>query len=247
MAQSREAIASAAYLRNEPLSMEQTQDLETLYDGNVAYSDQLIAEIFGVLEQEGLLEDTLVVIMSDHGEAFGEHGKFYHTSEPYEELIHVPLVMRAPRRAGFVRGVIETPVELVDLAPTFRDLFGLEIDHPLDGKSLAPLLRGDARQRETETSIAQNLKTHTMSVRHGASKLILRMDPEFKQVVAYELYDLEADPGETNNLFQSAEEIEELMTIATAYLESRGTGEGLSVNEMSDAQAEELKALGYLQ
>jgi arylsulfatase A-like enzyme len=100
--------------------------LSDLYDGEIAYTDAQIGRLLDALRRMGLYDDTLIVLLSDHGEEFFEHGKWQH-EQLYEECLRVPLMVRLPGgRHGGTR--IETPVGLIDVMPTLLDL--LEVDPP---------------------------------------------------------------------------------------------------------------------
>ena len=110
------------------------------YDRSIRDADDLVGGFLDELDRQGLAERTLVVLLSDHGEAFGEHGLSGHSFSPGQEVVHVPLVLRGP---GVPAGLwVETPVSLVDVAPTILDLLGLAPPSPGQGTSLVPALRG---------------------------------------------------------------------------------------------------------
>jgi len=107
------------------------------YDGALAYLDDQIDTLLRTLQERGFLDNTLVIITSDHGEEFGEHGLFDHGNSLYRQAIQVPLLLRFPGRlpAGFE---VETPVSLAAIPATIMDIAGLE-PHPFPGYSLAQL------------------------------------------------------------------------------------------------------------
>jgi len=118
-----------------------------LYDGGIRFVDTFIGRFFENLRERGLYEHTVIVVLSDHGEAFGEHDaeRFYdaHCDTQYEELIRVPLLVRYPPLKG--RGkVVKRPVGLIDVFPTLLDLLDLEVPAGLQGRSLESLLIGDS-------------------------------------------------------------------------------------------------------
>jgi arylsulfatase len=117
------------------------EHLLALYDGEISYWDNHLGQFLDRLSAEGLLNNALVVVTSDHGQMFGEHGKWVHRNSLYEEVLRVPLMMRYP---GMIPAgqVIETPVFTTDLMPTILALTGLPVPGGLDGASLQPLLSG---------------------------------------------------------------------------------------------------------
>ena len=111
------------------------------YDGEIRYTDDVLAQFLDALTPLGLDTDVLLVLASDHGEQFGEHGLVDHGNSLFDVLLHVPLVLYAP---GLVPAGqrIAAPVGLVDLVPTVLDLLGLPPPSPAQGRSVAPLVRG---------------------------------------------------------------------------------------------------------
>jgi arylsulfatase A-like enzyme len=132
-----------------------------------------------------------LLVGSDHGEAFGEHGYHQHGKSLYEELLHVPLLAYGPL---FPPHRVDEPVGLVDLGPTILDLFGLETPPTFLGQSLVPYLTGGTRAL-TRPIVAEGRLRQALLLPDG---LKLIDDPRRKLV---EAYDLVADPGETRNLF----------------------------------------------
>jgi arylsulfatase A-like enzyme len=233
------------------------------YDANILVTDTYIDAILEHLESLGLLEEALVIFTSDHGEGLGEHDElFEHGREPYNTTVHVPLfitytgVTRAGRQ-------IENPTELLDLYPTLRDLLQIT-DGPegLEGSSLVPFLGPMGavdkealkpfRYAFSEAGGGQMLWRHYRSVQDGRWKLVFHPAVERKDrelPPAFELYDLESDPLETENLAgQHEEEFERLRKALSEWMES--TPETGLIDPDSDAYSEEtlnaLRALGYL-
>jgi arylsulfatase A-like enzyme len=129
-----------------PLSADERAHLVSLYDGNLAFADQEIGALRRVLEGEGLLDRTVVIVAADHGEALGEHGWIGHNVQLYEESIHIPLVVRFPAGKGPAGKRIAGLVDLLDVAPTIADAFGLlgqgGSDKQFQGRSLLPVAEG---------------------------------------------------------------------------------------------------------
>jgi arylsulfatase len=116
------------------------EHLLALYDGEITYWDFHLGQFLDRLAAEGLLDNALVVLTSDHGQMFGEHGKWVHRNSLYEEVLRVPLFLRYP---GVIPAqVIDTPVFTGDLMPTVLGLVGLPVPAGLDGANLQPLLQG---------------------------------------------------------------------------------------------------------
>ncbi|MDF1800450.1 MAG: sulfatase [Planctomycetota bacterium] len=172
-----------------------------LYDGELHYTDANIGRMLDQLGAAGRLDDTLVIVTSDHGEEFGEHGRFGHNKTLFEESIEVPLLVRWPGRipAGTR---YDDLVSLVDLAPTVLDLVGFEREAEHWGRSLAPLFAGeDLRARVAPLELAfgrpdPELPRAAMEGLHAGDHKVIRNRPGTKPVV----YDLSADPLEQSAL-----------------------------------------------
>jgi choline-sulfatase len=169
---------------------------DRLYDGEVAWSDELVGRLDTALGAAGLRDDTLFVVTSDHGEGLDEHGEAVHGYFVYETTLHVPLVARGP---GIAPGAkLKVVSRTIDVLPTVLDLLGLASSMPnVSGRSLAPAVRGAAI--DDEPSFAESLVplvhygwSDLRALRLGSWKYILAPRPE--------LYDLEHDPGERQNV-----------------------------------------------
>ena len=168
------------------------EDRKRFYDRSLAISDGILRELLSPFAGK----DPLVIVTADHGEALGEHGHDYHSTDLYNSQMRVPLVIAGPGIS--VRAIPET-VSLVDLVPTILDLAGFE-PPKLDGRSLADVIRGTrTSQPDTGTAFAAMIKDRSnpggiTSVVKGRWKLIANDDG------LEELYDIYADPNETRNL-----------------------------------------------
>ena len=118
------------------------------YDDCIGYLDSQIGKLMDELKSRGLLDNTLVVITSDHGEELGEHGLFGHGRSLYSQELHVPLVILVPGGSAAGR-VVSEPVSLRDLPATFVDLLGYAQDSPFPGKSLARYWQAGSGQNGT--------------------------------------------------------------------------------------------------
>lgn len=186
------------------LSEEEKRYASALYDGDIAYTDGRLGELFEALEKRNLMASTLIVLTSDHGEQFWEHGSWGHGQNVYDHQIRVPLLVHLPPALGFAAGrAIEAQVELIDLYPTVLDLAGVPLPHPVQGRSLRPLL--EARELAPRPAFAEHTnvrRTEQKGLRTPRFKFILiepRKSHEPSEV-RFEFYDLRADPGEQRDL-----------------------------------------------
>ncbi len=167
--------------------------LTDCYDDCIPYVDQAIADLFQRLKDRDLYDQALIIVTSDHGEEFADHGRYVH-SQVYQELSHIPLFIRFPRgEHGGKR--IGSIVQLADLYPTVLEALGFPIPDGLDGRSLLPLLQGET----WPDRIAYSEQGRHKAVRMGNLKLVRKQDAGN----VLELYDLEADRHERHNLFDS--------------------------------------------
>jgi arylsulfatase A-like enzyme len=183
------------------LSQAEIDTLADLYDANIRYIDDSIGRLLESLGSS--LENTIIIITADHGEAFGEH-KYLGHGILYEEVARVPLIIYGP---GIKAGtVIKEPVELMDLSPTIADLAGIGRVEGFHGRSLLPMLKG--AKRITKGIIATRLVVEMgqclISYRTSDWKYIRTESlGEDDNVLSEELYNLRDDPGEKNNLHGS--------------------------------------------
>jgi choline-sulfatase len=170
--------------------------LRRLYLAEVERVDEKFGILMRELDSAGLRESTYVVFTSDHGEGFGEHRVFLHGVSFYNELVRVPLIVAGP---GIARGMrVRTPVSLVDLMPTLRDLLAVECLNDPQGRSFRRLL--DDAGGEEATGHAHYL-AGPVRLSGGLDALV---DGEYKLIAmlngSAELYHLSDDPGELRNL-----------------------------------------------
>jgi arylsulfatase A-like enzyme len=211
--------------------------LIALYRGAIRRTDDLLGDLIASLEARGDMDGAALVLFSDHGEEFWDHGSLLHWHTVYQELAHVPLVIRAPGEASsLVPGV----VRLMDVAPTIVELAGLPRVETHEGVSMVPMIRGDAHARSRALpSITEmgDLK----SLFETPWKLVTS-----RKSSAPALYNLEQDPAELRDLAATADSIVESMSKRLSALVSQETVAELSPEPMSPEQHERLKALGYV-
>lgn len=171
------------------------------YDGSIRYTnDYFLREFFSFLKTLGIYDDTMIVILSDHGEEFFEHGRFYHFDGLYEEYIHVPLLFKFPQSQNGGT-VIEQDVETIDVLPTVLDALEIPIKHPVSGQSLIRLIKQGKRNPSNRSSrnYVFSQSTAKFAVKKDKIKLLLRGRVDHKlngKIPRIEIYDLSKDPVE---------------------------------------------------
>ena len=231
-----------------------------IYDNSVLHTDAVINRLLTIFANQGLLEKTLVVLASDHGEAFGERGIEGHAREVFLEETAVPFILGFPFRLE--QGVVvENRSRNVDIWPTLLDLLGLPGLPDADGRSLVPeiLAAGTGRTIADDQPGFAHLERGwgrpelpsrpTVAVTKGPYRFVLQLAPDSPRDPRVEwLFDGGADPRERKNLIEDRPEVaSELRALAEAYLEQTPpdwVGEGVDV-ELDEREAAELRALGY--
>ena len=192
---------AAAYAKRA-LQPSERELVTALYDSGLAHIDRQLGRLFGHLEAAGLLENTVVVVTSDHGESLFEHGLVGHSSL-YDHDLLIPLVIAAPIEPARGRRV-SAQVRSVDIAPTLMELAGLAPLASIDGSSLVPFLRGEAAPGRNAWSYGlSTVRGVSLRTAEPPRKLIAQdtvFDPFRGQ---FEEYDLLRDPGELQNLTDS--------------------------------------------
>jgi len=169
------------------------------YDGAIAYMDSCIQHIFERLEFLGILDDTIVVINSDHGETLYDHECWFDHHGLYDVTLKVPTIIRYPARVP--RGVrVKGYNQLKDLMPTLLELAGIEHDMQLDGRSLMRLVDGTCPSFESGIYVTECTWMRKHGWRTPEWKLILAIEPDFHFKPRVELYNLVEDPDENNNV-----------------------------------------------
>jgi len=181
------------------------------YDGAVAYMDAAIATIFTALRTLGILDDTIVVINSDHGETLYDHECWFDHHGIYDNVLHVPLIIRYPAKLPQGRRLAGYNQQK-DLVPTLLDLAGIACDIPFDGRSLTPMVRGEVNSHESSFYITECTWMRKHGWRTPEWKLMRALEPDFHFKPAVELYNLVEDPDENVNLASEAPGVVEALT-----------------------------------
>ena len=215
--------------------------LEHLYDAGIRQLDHDLGRFFAELAARGWLEDSLVVVTSDHGEEFMEHGRVLHTRSHYDELLRVPLLFHAPTLPRGVR--IAAPVSLVDVAPTVSGLLGVPFPAGSDGRDLRPLWESPESPRSDRLIFTEGGPSHKhdsyRSARDRRHKLWIDLKTGQR-----ELYDWREDPGEKRDILSERPEVAERLGAAIEARSARQRGTPASL-ELSPETEERLRRLGY--
>gem|GEM_PF-2201552 len=219
--------------------------LRALYDGNLNYIDHILGEIFKAIKSNGIYDNSLIIITSDHGEGLMEHGYLFHNQYVYEESIHVPLILKFPKSYNLIQKKIETIVELIDLYPTILDYLGIWYQQNLiQGKSLVPLIKSMPGYSKQMIYSRGHGELFSFSSRFGNYKYIYHAPK-----VSEELYDISQDLEEKNNLVATHTNLVGYykMKVLQWILQQWDSYQGFGLpKKYSKKQLESLKALGYL-
>jgi len=210
------------------------------YDAEIAFADYHMGRLIERLGRDGTLNETLVVLVGDHGEALGEHGEPTHGMLLYEGTLRVPFIVSCPALFDGAYVVSNRVVGLVDVRETIEDLLGIASPHPGDGMSL---LEPDFRPErsiyiETESPLSLAGWSPLYGLRTHRHKYVLAPVPE--------LYDLASDPGESRNVYAPDDPVSASLERALAELMSGGSFDTRAGAPLGDEEIERLGALGYI-
>ncbi len=226
-----------------------------LYDANLRWADEAVGELVRMLSDAGLLNNTLLIVTSDHGEAFGEHGYIYHSFGVYDELLHAPLLIRFPRSG--VSGRVSGLAEAVDVTPTICDLLGVAYPSSVQGLSMIPLMAGEstdlhdyvyARALGVTPAYLVRSKDHALMLYQGGTRRALfdlRDDP--RQVVNV----LDSEPAERDRLLSAFRRFADSQALKPYDFIDPNAKPALPGPrpraQISDSTKRELRALGYVE
>jgi arylsulfatase A-like enzyme len=227
-----------------------------LYDANMRWADGGVGEVVRLLRERDLLDNTLLIVTSDHGEAFGEHGYIYHSHAVYDEFLHVPLLIRFPGPQRLV-GDVAALTQTVDLLPTVLDLYrASDPGEKVQGNSVLPLLDGRKSKLRDYVFATCAEPWPSYLVRDSAWSLILWRGGKLRA-----LYDLRGDPAQIQNVIDGHPETAARMVDAfqefartqghqlAGFLSPRAVGSVAKPpqSNLSEKTRRELRALGYVE
>ena len=202
------AMFKQVILPRDTSDPEKVETLKKLYQAHVIEVDEYTKGFFDVLQRHGILDDCIVMITADHGDEFGDHGGLSHDGKMYSELINVPMIIYD---SDMTEGkMVDTVTSGVDVAPTVASLFGLEPAGNWHGQPLLPLEKYTSKGAFGEAigKLAHKVKETDRPVyfyQEDNLKIIHRVDAD-----KWDLYDLDEDPNEQNNIVESSEAAEQM-------------------------------------
>jgi arylsulfatase A-like enzyme/Flp pilus assembly protein TadD len=213
----------------------------TSYDAAVAAADEAINRLVRYLKAHQLYDQSTIILTADHGEGLGDHGEDGHGLLVYEEALHVPLIIKPPAGIGAGRRV-RTLVQQIDVVPTILDLAKAPVPDNLRGRSLTPLFEDNARF-EDRIVYSESLFGYT---HFGWAPLTSVTDGRYRFITgaSAELYDLQADPEERQNVAGTHPEIVETLTRALSAFGS--TTSTRPPETVSAADRERFEEMGYV-
>jgi arylsulfatase A-like enzyme len=243
-------LMEAVLKDGEKITPEEARAIVPGYDGEIARMDHHMGRLLDRLDEERYLENSIVAVVSDHGEAFGEHGLIFHGHHLYEGLTRMAFLLAG---RGIPAGRVEDlPVSGIDLAPTLLDLAGLSVTGAFEGRSLRPLLEGDTMEPVPLFAEVfggrrnfpewEAFAEGRVSVEMEGFKMIRDLAGEVR------LYDIRRDPGETDNIVASRADVSErLSRLIDGYLARAATAEEPDPEKPPQELIDSLRGLGYVE
>jgi arylsulfatase A-like enzyme len=230
--------------RRGPPSRSELSFEKGLYDGETTFLDDEIGRLRGAVEKADLAGRTSIVFIADHGESFGEHGRYLHNSTLFQEELHVPLIVWAP---GRIRpgGRVDAVVRGIDVAPTLAELAGTRWRKAGEARSILPLLEGPEADPRLARSDRDILPSPDRPYQRESSllawpwKLIVRHDGQPSR-----LFNLEKDPGERQDVFARESDVANMLAAAlTSGERPENTARPASLDPET---VRRLRSLGYI-
>ncbi len=214
------------------------------YDAEIFTADEGLGKVVALCEKLKILDDTMILLTSDHGEALGEHGVYFDPMDAYEQVSHVPLVIWCPQKVGAGRS--DALVQHIDLAPTILEAFGIGERGALEGRSLWPLLEGKQQEQYEAVMTNHGLWSAQRALRTKDWSLVRTLDPGMLEdrKVGWELFDRKNDPAESTDVAaENTDAFEEMKARYLSWLdEALGRGpDPLRIEAAAGTAAEAVK------
>jgi len=227
----------------DPPEPERSRYPASAYNGSIAFADRVVGDLLDGYRRLGRYDRALVVLTSDHGESLSEHRERTHGVFVYDATVKIPLVLRGPGIAAGTR--VTSPVALIDVMPTVLGLAGIQVPATVDGRDLGRVVKGGVAVDGERTIYVESLLPQ---LSFGWSPVRGLRTARWKYIrgVAPELYDLEADPAELNDLaLQRNDVVADMSTKLLETLEHDRTTTARNL-EVDEAERSRLAALGYI-
>jgi len=226
------------------------EHIVSLYDGEIREMDEQLEVLFDYLKQEGLMEKTLIVFTSDHGEEFNEHGSVgVHSHTLYDELLRVPLILRMPE-AHPEQAIIEDQVQSIDIFPTILQIAGIPFpNNSSQGTSVLPLFKGQKLDREPNIAFSERTPSDGLFMRalRDTSQKYIFEENKKKGTLKHSFFDLKNDPKEQINIDVPHKKLRGLFAQIQLLLEEGKKVDQIVKKKKIDPETlETLKALGYI-
>ena len=233
-------------MHGQTLFSTERNHLVSQYDGGIAYTDAQIGKLIEWLKERNLYDNTLIVVASDHGDAFGEKNLVLHGNSVYQNLLHVALMMKHPKNAA--AGIVDTPVSLIDVAPTVLAALGISAGPAMQGRNL--LGPGEPKRTLFSESFPCPVPHPPECPPGGCTSRAVLAWP-YKLVTSssgkYEVYDVSSDPGETHDLSSTQDAIGSgLGSSLKSWMKTMPAHSRQTVKLGGEA-VQRLKSLGYVQ
>jgi arylsulfatase A-like enzyme len=232
----------------EVITVEQREHYIDLYEKALGYTDAQFGRLMKFIDKAGISEDTIIVLVSDHGEEFLEHGRWGHWEDNlHDEILTVPLIMRVPELKQEV--VINQQIRLLDIMPTLLELGQVPAPEDLLGSSFSPVWGENPELYSPQFAICEMWRDewHIIAVREENRKLIW----DSKKPGEAELFDLAVDPREQENIYldQSAasEDLIEQVNIVREKMRATKPEQDVSEPDLDDEMVARLRDLGYME
>jgi arylsulfatase A-like enzyme len=242
------------YMGMEKIPPDVLEEVAARYDGGILHVDSEIAELFSMLKEENLYDNSLIILTADHGECLGDREAvgvplFWGHGGLYKVGLHVPLIIKFPKGFkydGPLKGVVDHYVRTVDIFPTVLESLAIETPSYIEGESLL-------RVNRDKPCLGQTGDRYSYSTREY--RVIFKSPPDLSEIKKVEIYDVRNDPAELNNLFREgdAKSADILELAKETHKRNIFRRQDLlsdskqKVKELSEREKKGLKAFGYLE